>query len=54
MNLKRSLVFEIKPRYLQQDIIGERINKAYKKLRSEISCTDSCLILLTGFARSPY
>ena len=42
------------PKHLRHDIIGTRIIKALKKLRSEKFCTDGYFILLMGYARSPY
>ena len=55
MNSKKSSVFRvIKSRYLQHDIKEPRIIKTYKKLKSEKSSADGYLILVMGYARSPY
>ena len=44
----------ITPYHLQQEIIGRRIIQAYRKLRSEKSSTYAYIILLIGYARSPF
>ena len=55
MKLPKFLVFSKKlPRLLQLDVVGPHITKAYEKIRSEKSSTDSYLILLMGYARSPF
>ena len=41
------------PEHLQDKLIGPRIFKAYKKLKSENISTDGYLMLLMGYARSP-
>ena len=40
--------------HLEDEIIGPRIIKAYWKLRSEKSSTNGYIILLLGYARSPF
>ena len=47
-------ISDITPSHLQQGIIGPRIIQAYKKLRSEKSSTDGPILLLMGYARSPF
>ena len=47
-------VSDITPSHLQHEVIVQRNNKAYKKLRLEKSSTDGYLILLMGYARSPF
>ena len=42
------------PYHLQHEKIGLRIIKAYKKSRSEKSSTDGYIILLSGYAGSPF
>ena len=44
----------ITPYHLQHEKIGPRIISAYKKLRLEKSGTDGYIILLLGWARSPF
>ena len=39
---------------LQDELIGSRIIKAYKKLETEMRMTDGYILLLMGYARSPF
>ena len=41
-------------KHLQHEILRPKIIQAYKELRSEKSSTDGFLILLKGYARSPF
>ena len=47
-------ISDISPYHLQHEIIGPRIIEAYKKIRLEKSSTDGYIILLMGYARSPF
>ena len=47
-------ISDITPHHLQQEVIGPRFIEAFKKLRSEKSNADGYIILLMGYARSPF
>ena len=42
------------PQHLQHEVIGPRIIEAYKELGSGDSSTDGYIIILMGYARSPF
>ena len=50
-NLKIS---DITPYHLQNEKIGPRISQAHRNLRLEKSNTDGYILLLRGYARSPF
>ena len=55
MNLKKSSLFQIShPQHFQQEKIRPRNIQTHKKLLSEQSSTDGYIILLKGYARSPF
>ena len=45
---------DITPYHLEHEIIGPRITQTYRKLRLEKSTTDDYIVLLMGYARSPF
>ena len=47
-------ISDITPIHIQHEIIGPRIIKAYKNLTSQKSSTDCYLILVMGYAPSPF
>ena len=48
------VISNITDNHLEDEIIGPRIIQGYWKLRSEKSSTDGYIILLMGYARSPF
>ena len=47
-------ISDITPSQVQHEVLGPRIVQAYNKLGSETSSSDSYLILLMDYARSPF
>ena len=47
-------ISDITPYHLQHEKIGPRIFETYRKLRLEKSSTDGYIIILMGYARSPF
>ena len=47
-------IIDFTPSHLEHERIGQRIFKAYKKLGSEKSSTDGYVMILVGYARSPF
>ena len=47
-------ISDFTPYHLQHETVGPRIIQAYRNLRSEKSNTDGYIILLLGYARSPF
>ena len=47
-------ISNITSEYLQDDIMGPCKNSTYRKLETEKRQTDGCIILIMGFARSPF
>ena len=53
--LEESLnISDITPYHLQHETVGPRIVQAYRKSRSKKSSTDGYIILIMGYARSPF
>ena len=47
-------ISDVTPSQIQHEITSHRIIQAYKKLRSQKSCTDGYIMLLLGYTRSKF